>query len=133
MRMTRVIRNDKRIIMEFVDNEIVSYLRNRANKIEDELHRMYVLQYIDLSTDPDVDHVERIPEYFMGCTPYMDRAKRTAAVQAATDRLCQAWFGEEADYVHIDPANPNQITVMLTDSQREFVISVADRTITKKD
>lgn len=118
---------------QFVDNEIVGYLRNRANKIEDELVRMYATEYIDLSTDPDVAHVERIPEYFMGCTPYMDRVLRTARVQAATDRLCQAWFGEEADYVHIDPTTPNTITVCLVDSQREFEINVIDRTITKKD
>lgn len=117
----------------FIDNDIVAYLRNRANKIEDELERMYVNEYIDLSTDPDVDHVERIPEYFMGCTPYMDIAKRTAKVQAATDRLCQVWFGEAADYVHIDPRDPNNITVMLVDSQREFVINVSERTIAKKD
>jgi len=118
---------------EFIDNEIVAYLRNRAHKEGDELIRMYLLEYIDLSTDPDVDHVENIPTYFMGCGRYMDIAIRTARVQASADRLCQAWFGEEADYVHIDPAVPSQLTVMLVDSQREYVINVTDQTITKKD
>lgn len=115
------------------DLEIESFLRNRANKEQDELVRMYLLEYIDLSTDPDVEHVERIPEYFMECTPYMDKARRTAKVQASADRLCQAWFGEAADYVHIDPNVPGQLTVMLVDSQREYEINVTDRTITKKD
>jgi hypothetical protein len=115
------------------DPEIESYLRNRANKEQDELIRMYLLEYIDLACDPDVEHVDRIPAYFMGCTPFMDKARRTAKVQAATDRLCQAWFGEEADYVHIDPKFPGQLTVMLVDSQREYEINVVDRTITKKD
>jgi hypothetical protein len=119
------------------DPEIESYLRNRANKIEDELERMYVNEYIDLACDPSGPApegiVDRIPEYFMGCTPFMDKARRVAKVQASTDRLCQAWFDEPADYVHLDPSTPNQILVMLADSQREFIINVTDRTITKKD
>ena len=121
----------------FIDNEIVAYLRNRANKIEDELERMYVNEYIDLASDESGPApegiVEPLPEYFMGCTPFMDKARRVAKVQASTDRLCQAWFDEPADYVHLDPATPNQILVMLADSQREFVIDVNERTITKKD
>lgn len=118
----------------FIDNEIVAYLRNRAHKEEDELIRMYLLEYIDLSTDKGiVEHVERIPTFFMGCHTYMEKARRVAKVQAATDRLCQAWFGEAADYVHVDPSTPNTITVCLVESQREFDINVIDRTITKKD
>lgn len=118
----------------FIDNEIVDFLRYRANKEEDELIRMYLNEYIDLSSDKGiVEHVERIPEYFMGCAQYMEKARRVAKVQAATDRLCQSWFGEEADYVHVDPTTPNTITVCLVDSQRIFEINVTDRTITKKD
>lgn len=115
------------------DPDIEGYLRNRAMREEDELVRMYLLEYIDLACDPDVEHVDRIPEFFMGCSPFMEKARRTAKVQASTDRLCQAWFGELCDYVHIDPTTPNTITVMLVESQREFEINVIDRTITKKD
>jgi hypothetical protein len=109
--------------MKTIDHEIESLLRQRAERHVDELERMYVVRFIDRATDPDSAYP--FPSYFIDCTPFLNQARRVAAIQAAADRFVQTVYGQLADYVSIDDeTKPRVITVMLLDDQREITITL---------
>lgn len=112
--------------MKTIDREIESLLRQRAERHVDELERMYVVRFIDRATD---DNDYPFPTYFIDCTPFLNQARRVAAIQAAADRFVQTVYGQLADYVVLDDeTKPHIITVMLLDDQREITITLDELT-----